>query len=505
MEPPPGISSFWVDSTPATDYPALSGDITVDVAVLGAGITGLTTAALLKREGKSVAVVDLKRIGRGVTGYTTAKLTVGQNLIYKGLVGTFGEEGARLYAESNQAAIERVAAFVEQDGIDCDFERASNYVYTESREELDELREEVEAANRAGVQATLVTETDLPYEVAGAIRVDNQAQFHPRKFVLPLAAEVAGEGSHVFENTRALKVRHGDPCVVETPSGTIRARDVVVATHIPFSDRGLFFAKAHPSRSYAVAARMDGASAPRGMYISSSQPTRSIRSTPGAGGARVLVVGGEGHKPGQERDTRPRYEALERFLRERFQAEEVQWRWAAQDYVPVDGAPYIGRLTRRSRHIYVATGFAKWGLTKGVLAAIMFADAIGGRENPWAELYDAKRIKPVASTPKFVKENAQAGWHFVADRARRAGDVAAIAPGDGAVVTRGGRKLAVYRDEQGELHAMSAVCQHLYCIVEWNTAEKSWDCPCHGSRYSATGTVIQGPTVRDLKPADPPA
>ena len=507
VQPQAANPSFWVGTTPETDFPRLDGDVTVDVAVLGGGITGITAAHLLKRAGKTVALVEMKRILRGVTGYTTAKLTVGQNLIYTSLVKSFGEDGARLYAESNQAGIEEVARIVSEEGIDGDFERASNYVYVESADEVQSIRDEVDAARKAGIDAHFTTETDLPYPVAGAVRVDDQAQFHPRKYLLPLAEGIPGDGSHVYELTRATHVREGDRCRVETTSGTVFARDVIVATHLPFLDRGFFFAKAHPSRSYAIAASIEADRAPRGMYISSDQPTRSIRSSPDGDGRRVLIVGGEGHKPGEEDDTEQRYRNLEEWTRERFPGASIDYRWSSHDYLPVDGVPYIGKLRRRTDHVFVATGFAKWGLTKGTFGAMILTDAILGRPNPWAELYDAKRLKPLASAKKFIQENGHVGWNFFADRVRKRDgqdEIAGLAPGQGTIVRVRGIQRAVYRDEAGTLHALSTVCTHLGCNVGWNNAERTWDCPCHGSRFSGEGVVVQGPATKDLERKDLP-
>jgi glycine/D-amino acid oxidase-like deaminating enzyme/nitrite reductase/ring-hydroxylating ferredoxin subunit len=497
----PPNPSFWLETTPETDYPPLEDDLSVDVAVLGAGITGLTAAALLKREGKTVAVIESKRIVRGASGYTTAKVTAGHGVIYSELEHTFGSEGAQIYAHSNQAALERVARFVEEDGIDCDFERKANFVYAESREEAGALRKEGDAARRAGLEASYVEETPLPYETAGAVRLENQAQFHPRKYLLALAETIPGEGSHVFEQTTATDVKNGEPCVVETDRGSLRARDVIVATHLPFEDGGLFFTKAHPHRSYAVAAPIEPAAAPDGMFINSGLPTRSVRTI--RDGERLLIqVGGQGHKPGADDDTPARYRALEDFLHEHWpQAGPVEYRWSTQDYMSVDRVPYIGRLRRTTAHVFAATGYSKWGMTAGTLAGMLLTDRILARENPWAELYDAKRIRPKAALKRFVTGNAAAGYHFLADRLRAAGrgQIEALGPGEGAIVRVRGRKRAVYRDETGSLHVLSPVCRHLYCHVNWNPAERSWDCPCHGSRYSGEGRVIQGPTVKPLE------
>lgn len=441
------------------------------------------------------------RVGYGATGYTTAKLTVGHNVVFSHLIDSFGEGTARRYARSNQEAIERVAALVREHAIDCDFERTSNYVYTEAAGRVRELEREAEAARRAGVAAELTAETDLPYDVLAAVRVDDQAQFHPWKYVSSLARLVDGDGSHVFELSRATSVRTGEPCVVETGSGSVRARHVVVATQLPFLDRGLFFAKAHPQKSYAVAAEAEHA--PRGMYISVEKPTRSVRSSPGRNGRCIVIVGGEGHKPGAETDTRRCYARLERFLAERFE-ETAEYRWSTHDYAPLDRLPYIGPLRGGDDRIFVATGFAKWGMTKGTVAAAMIADAVLGRPNEWADLYDAHRVDVRRSAARFARENGGVALRFLGDRVRRrAGraEVERLSPGEGTTARIGAALYAVHRDENGELHVLSARCTHLGCIVGWNPADRAWECPCHGSRFAADGTLVQGPATADLEPA----
>ena len=447
--------------------------------------------------------MDAKRVARGVTGYTTAKVTSGHGAMYASIASSFGDDGARTYAEANQAALEWIADRVKGESIDCDFERVANYVYAETAEEAQMLRDEAEAEQRAGLPASFVDETPLPFDVAGAVRLENQAQFHPLKYLLALVAALAGDGSHVFENTRAVRVHRGEPHRIEAGDGEIRAVDVIVATHIPFLDRGLFFAKAHPHRSYALTIPIGADRAPEGMFINAGTPTRSIRVV-ADGDRRLLLVGGEGHKPGEEPDTEGRYRTLEAFARERFEVDgEVTHRWSTQDYLSVDRVPYVGRVTRRSRHLLTATGYGKWGLTNGTVAAHILADDVLGRPNPWASLYDAKRLKPKASAKKLVVENAKVARHLVGDRfavaKRDAAD--ALQPGEGVVIRAGLHHVAVSRADDGSLQRVSAACTHLGCLVAWNPAELSWDCPCHGSRFTAQGTVIQGPAVSDLTPA----
>ena len=492
-------TSLWLDSAPERDFPRLDRPLSVDVAVLGGGIVGISTALLLKRAGMTVAVIEADRVGAGVTGHTTAKLSSLHGLTYAGLASNFGDDGARAHGEANQAGIEQIAQWVDEEEIECDFRRKPNYTYATSRERLGDIEREVEVAQRVGLPASYTEDTDLPYPVAGAIRFDAQAEFHPRRFLLALAALVEGDGSHVFEGTRATGVSEGRPCRVETTGPPLTAGVVVVATHFPFLDRGLYFARIHPERSYALGVRV-GDPAPQGMYISADQPTRSIRSHPVADG-EILILGGEGHKTGQGGDTLERYRALERFAREHWDVESVEYQWASQDNESVDHVPYIGKLAPHSRRIYTATGFKKWGLAQGVAAGMILEDLILGRKNPWAALYDPSRMKPLASAKDLIKENANVAVRFVGDRVTKRGrrDAGELMPGEADIVQLNGDKVAAFCDEEGTLHAVSPVCTHLGCQVNWNSGDRSWDCPCHGSRFSPDGEVLHGPAVSPLE------
>ena len=498
----PQNPSLWVATTPETAFPRLGEDITVDVAVIGAGITGVTTAVLLKEAGLRVALIDAGRVCSGVTGYTTAKVSSLHGLIYADIMRSLGEDAARTYGAANEAAIDRIATLVESRGIDCDFTRAAAFTYTEQEDQVESIRDEVSAAQLVGLPASFTTDTDLPFPVRGAIRFDNQAWFHPRKYCIALAADIPGDGSHVFELTRATDVDHGEPCVVHTEHGDITAKDVVMATLLPFMDRGGFFAKCHPSRSYALAVRVNGP-ATEGMYISAEQPTRSVR--PHRSGDEVhLIISGEGHKTGQDDDTTERYAALEEWTRSRYDVQSIDYRWSAQDYIPVDVMPYIGQLTRGSEHLYVGTAFKKWGMTNGTVAAMIISDTILGRDNPWRTVFDANRVEVTTSAKEFVKENLNVAKRFVGDRLATLTmpSVEELQPGEGAIVRADGDKVAAYRDDDGVLHAVSPVCTHMGCLVAFNTAEKSWDCPCHGSRFSYDGEVLSGPAVKDLDTKD---
>ncbi|MBF2009567.1 MAG: FAD-dependent oxidoreductase [Chlorogloeopsis fritschii C42_A2020_084] len=493
--------SYWIASTPHTsNFLSLTNDISVDVAIVGGGIAGITAAILLKRAGKTVAVLDAQQIATGVSGHTTAKVTSLHQLIYAQLIKEVGEEKAQIYANSNQAAIERVAKFVEEENIDCDFSRRSAYTFAETTETLDDVRSEVEAALQLGLPASFVTETSLPFAIAGAVKFDNQAQFHARKYLLHLARLIEGNGSYVFENTRVRNVEEGNPCQVVTATATVTAKNVIIATNAPILDQGLFFAKNYPKRSYIIAARIDPAQAPEGMYIGTGNDYYSIRTTPAPDGGLLLLVGGGGHKAGTVTNTEERYLKLENYARSRFGVEQFEYRWSTQDMVSFDQLPYIGKVTPLSNHLYVATGFSLWGMSKGTLAGMLLSDLILGIDNPWLKIYNSTRATPFV-TVESLKNNLEVGFHWVGDRLKglERSSLADVAPGEGKLLTINGHKIAAYRDEEGQIHAVSATCTHLGCIVNWNSAEKSWDCPCHGGRYNCDGKVLHGPPVKNLK------
>ncbi len=491
--------SFWIDSTPTTAYPAFSNRLSVDVAIIGAGIVGLTAATQLKKAGKTVAVIESGHVAAGVSGHTTAKVTSLHQLIYADLIEQIGEPKARLYGESNQAAIEYVAALVEAEHIDCDFSRQSAYTFAEPDSELDKIKDEVEAALKLGLPASFVQETSLPFAIAGAVKFDNQAQFHVRKYLLHLAQTLPGDGSHLLERTRVLKVEEDDLCQVITEHGVINARDVIVATNLPILDQGLFFAKTHPKRSYIVGAKIDPAKAPEGMFIGSGKGSHSIRTTPHEDGL-LLLVGGEGHKVGTVTDTEACYQKLETYVRDRFGIDTLDYRWSNQDMVSFDQLPYVGQLTPLSKHIYGATGFSLWGMSKGVMSGMLLSDLILGKENPYAELYEATRATPFLK-PDLIKNGMDVAARWVGDRFKnlQSSSLTEVSKGEGKLLTIDGDKIAAYRDEEGTVHAVSAVCPHLACIVSWNNAETSWDCACHGSRFSCDGKVLHGPSVKDLE------
>jgi glycine/D-amino acid oxidase-like deaminating enzyme/nitrite reductase/ring-hydroxylating ferredoxin subunit len=495
------LASLWLETVDRAPYPALDEDVRVDVCVVGGGISGLSAAFELARQGASVVVLEALHVAAGASGYNTAKLSSLHGLTYSKLERTLGGEKARLYGSANERGIERVHEIAGELDLDCDLRSKPNLVYTESEDERGLIEREVEAARRAGLPARVVEDADLPYPIAAAVRFERQAEFHPVRYLEGLAHALMAMGVRLHEGTRVMSVSAGSPCRARTDGGrTVTAESVVVATHLPFLDRGLYFARCHPERSYVVAAPHERGVAREGMYLSTESPAHSIRVHE-LDGRSWLLVGGESHKTGQA-DAAERYRRLAEWARERFGI-EPSLRWATQDQMPADGVPYIGPVDPLSKHVFVATGFRKWGLAMGAAAGELLAAQVDGRDHPWAALFDPRRLRPRAGAAGFLTENLNVAMRFFGDRLVKRAGVGSIEPGEGRVVGAGLGQHAVYRDEDGELHELSARCTHLGCIVNWNSGDKTWDCPCHGSRFGPRGKVIVGPAVRPLAQRPP--
>jgi glycine/D-amino acid oxidase-like deaminating enzyme/nitrite reductase/ring-hydroxylating ferredoxin subunit len=493
--------SLWMDTSSRTAYAALEGDYACDVAILGGGIVGLTAADFLTRAGRKVVVVEAWQTAGGVSGFTTAKITSLHTLIYKHLLDNFGPERAQIYASANQWAIEHIAERVAMGGIECDFVRDSAWTYAMTDDGREQVQQEVQAALKLGLPAQFVEEAPLPFRTRGSIKFDNQARFHPRKYLLALAETITTGGSAIFEQTRALRVEeHDTHCEVTTDRGRIKAESVIVATHYPFHDEAMYFARLSPQRSYALAVKVQGGQ-PDGMFISADEPERSVRRQP-YGGEDILIVGGDVHKTGQDDDTVRRYLAVADWARENFQVEEFLYHWSTQDPKTPDGVPYIGRAKKSNERIFMASGFDGWGMTGGTVAGKLLSDLCSHRENEWAELYDPNRSE-IRAARTLISENVNVGKHLLGDKIKGGQhvDPLSLKRGEAKVISFDSKTVAAYRDEENVLHAVSAACTHMGCTLHWNTAEKSWDCPCHGSRFDVDGKVLHGPAIVDLEPS----
>jgi glycine/D-amino acid oxidase-like deaminating enzyme/nitrite reductase/ring-hydroxylating ferredoxin subunit len=492
--------SLWMASAPMPHFPALEADREAEVCVIGAGIAGLTTAYLLARGGRDVAVVDLGRIGGQETPRTTAHLTNAIDDRIGEMERLHGESGARLAVESHGAAIDRIEAIVREESIDCDFERLDGYLFAGAGDGPDALDDELEAARRmglAGVERLDRAPIDA-YDTGPCLRFPRQGTFHPLQYLAALCGAIRRDGGRLFGDTRVVEVESGDSLRVRTAAGReIRARSVVVATNAPIHERFAIHTKQAPYRTYVIALEVPPGAIRPALYWDTGFPYHYVRLGRDAT-AEYLVVGGEDHRTGRADDGAERHAALESWTRERFpEAGRVAYRWSGQVMEPVDGVAFIGRMGDEG--VYLVSGDSGQGITHGTIAGMLLSDLIEGRPNPWAELYDPSRVTP-AATPEYLKENLITSAGFAAWVTP--GDATELAPGSGAVHRRGLAKVAVYRDDRGELHERSAACTHLGCVVAWNTAESTWDCPCHGSRFDAYGRVTHGPAVGDLAPLE---
>jgi glycine/D-amino acid oxidase-like deaminating enzyme/nitrite reductase/ring-hydroxylating ferredoxin subunit len=498
--------SLWAATTQPRDFPPLRRDEDADVCIVGAGIAGMSTAYALTRAGRSVVVIDDGAIGWGETHHTTAHLVNALDDRYFELERLHGARGAELAAHSHTAAIAEIENIVRSENIDCDFERVDGYLFVPPGESTEILKRELDAASRAGVDLQYVESVPLDFHEFGpALKFRNQAQFHPLRYVHALTDLALKRGGRIYGNTHAARVEGGNTPYVETSGGQrIMARAIVVATNTPVNDRVAIHTKQAPYRTYVIGARVPAGSVAHVLLWDTPDPYHYVRLQRAEAGAHdFLIVGGEDHKTGQAEDHERRFAALEAWTRERFpMIEEVPLRWSGQVMEPVDGLAFIGRNPGED-NVYIATGDSGNGMTHGTIAGMLLADLILGRDNAWATLYDPSR-KTLRAASEFARENLNVAAQF-ADYVTpgEAASVDDIARGEGAIVRRGLKQIAAYRDDSGAVHEHSAVCTHLGCIVAWNAAETSWDCPCHGSRFHPLdGRVLNGPANTPLATVD---
>jgi glycine/D-amino acid oxidase-like deaminating enzyme/nitrite reductase/ring-hydroxylating ferredoxin subunit len=495
--------SYWREQQRNSDNSSLEQNISTDILIVGAGIVGATAAYLLAKEGANVTVIEGSNIASGTTGFTTAKVTAQHGPIYHQLIKNFGEEKAKLYYQANQEALENVRNLVQTLSINCDFEERDAVLYAEFEEGKQLLREEKQAYDTLEILGDLSSAIpSLPFSVEETLSMPNQAQFHPVKYVYALVEEAKKLGVTFYEHTRAMKVKNGETVTVELMNGyEVEAKQVIVSSHFPFNDEdGLYFTRLAPNRSYVVCAKVSDTNL-NGMYINVEKPTRSIRTARGDKGETYVLVGGEGHKTGQNKvDTTKAYETLANFAKQNFSVESIDYHWSAQDPATLDKIPYVGQAMTGMSNIFVATGFDKWGMTNGTNAAYLLKDLCLDKPNPYQELFDPTRSKMKMEDAKnFIKENSNVAKELVKGKfIRPSNELDEIQLDEGKIVMVDQHKTGAYRDHQGHLHLVKPTCTHMGCDVNWNDAERSWDCPCHGSRFSYKGEVLEGPAVEPL-------
>jgi glycine/D-amino acid oxidase-like deaminating enzyme/nitrite reductase/ring-hydroxylating ferredoxin subunit len=506
MQPESGTTlSIWVATAEMPSRSPLAENARAQVCVVGAGIAGMTTAYLLASAGKSVVVLDDGPIGGGMTGRTTAHLVTALDDRYFELERLHGEEGARLAAASHRASIDQVERIVREEKIVCEFERLDGYLFVPPGESKKILDRELAAAHRAGLSDLEIIERAPieSYDTGPALRFPRQAQFHPLKYLAGLARAIERDGGRIFTGTHAAKIEGGEGTArIETANGSVVTADsVVVATNTPVNDLIEIHTKQSAYLTYVIGARVPKGAVTRALFWDTPDPYHYIRIE-SVDDHDVLILGGEDHKSGQKDDANVRFAALERWSRTRFpMIEEIEYRWSGEVMEPVDGLAFIGRNPLDHDNVYIATGDSGNGMTQGTIAGMLITDLIMGKENPWAKLYEPSR-KTLRATPEYLKETINVAEQLV--DLVTPGEVesdAEIKPGSGAIIRRGLKKIAAYKDEAGTVHELSAVCRHLGCIVDWNSFEKTWDCPCHGSRFDPEGRVIAGPANSPLAEA----
>ena len=508
-------TSLWRDTYELPENPPLQADTSADVCVVGAGIAGLTTAYLLAREGRDVLVIDARQAGAGQTGMTTAHLSNEIDDTYVEILRLHGPEGARLACSSHTTAIDVIEGICTDESIDCGFERVDGFLVLADGQQEEILDREREAAQAAGAEVLRLPDSGVTgFRSGPCLRFPRQAQFHPLRYLAGLAQAIERRGARLYSRTRAVSATGGESASVTTAEGqAIRCGSIVIATNSPFNDLVAIHTKQYPYHTYAIGARVRPGAISHALYWDTGDPYHYARlqgtTERELGGdtddrVDVLIVGGEDHKAAQAKDADERFTRLEAWMRERFpDAGEVEWRWSGQVMETMDGLAFIGRNPLDVANVYIATGDSGMGMTHGTIAGMIISDAILRRDNPWAGLYDPSRARTGAAV-EWLKENVNVALQYTAWLTKgEVESVDEIAPANGAVIVERGRKVAAYRDERGQLHRMSAVCPHLGCIVAWNPAASTWDCPCHGSRFDKTGQVINGPAAKNLDRVGP--
>ena len=476
------MKSVWSESCKFRKREALNKDIKTDVLVIGAGIAGILTAYMLKQKGREVVLIDAAEIASGNTKNTTAKITSQHDLIYSKLITEFGEEKARQYAKANELAIKKYKEIIEDKRIECDFEEKPAYVY--SLNEVDVLKEEVEAAKNLGIDAEFVQEANLPFKINGAVKFNNQAQFNPLKFLKGISNELV-----IYENTRALEIKEN---LVVTSGGNITANNIVVATHYPIMNApGYYFMKMHQERSYVLA--LENTSEIDGMYIDLNKEGYSFRTY-----NNLLLLGGISHRTG-ENEEGGSYDELRKVAKRLYPKAKEKYYWSAQDCMTIDGIPYIGRYSSETPNIYVATGFNKWGMTSSMVSAMIISDMILEKENDFSEIFSPRRFDLSLSINNIANDLIETAKNFIAQKVYiPSSEIEHIKNGHGGIIEYNGEKVGVYKNKEGKEFFVSTKCTHLGCQLSWNADELTWDCPCHGSRFDYKGRLIGSPATKDL-------
>ena len=497
-------NSLWIESTKNTNYPTLEGNLSTDVCIIGAGITGVVTAYLLNKAGLDVTIVDRQNVCMGVTANTTGKITSQHGLFYTYLINTFGKDFAKNYLYANENGLQLAKNIITSENIECDYEEQDSFVYTISNNEVNKIIEETNNVISLGFAAEFVKDSPLPFDIAGAIKFPNQAQFNSRKYVLSILDKLNNSGIKIFENTKVSDIKFENNIYTTVCNNyEINSKYVVMASHYPIKDfPGFYFFKMYQSKSYIIAVdtKTDLFS---GMYITSTQPTCSLRTSI-FNNKRVLLVAGGDHKTGANDvplDTK--YDDLFNFIKQYYPNSEIMYSWSTEDCISLDKVPYIGKFSNLMPNLYIATGFKKWGMTTSHIAAQIIRDNILNKPNKYNDIFSSTRFNPIGNSKEFGNMLKQTAYSLVINKVTSpTEDFSNLEFDSGGVVNYNGTKLGIYKDKDGKLYAVKPYCKHLGCELSWNNLDKTWDCPCHGSRYDYTGKLLNEPSKKDLDIVD---
>lgn len=495
------MGSLWIETTKnELNLNQLEKNEETEICVIGGGMFGLTTAYYLTKYNKDVIVIDKTKIGEKTSGNTTGKITSQHELFYDYLINDYGIEYANKYLEANEEAIANIKKIIEQENIDCDFSEKNAYVFTQNQDEILDIEKEVNAVKKLGKNAEFVNKiNDFPLDVKGALKFENQAQFHPRMYMLGLCKTIL-EKNKIYENTTAIEIeRSGDNYIIHTDKADIMAKNIVIATHYPILNMpGFYFTKMYQSTSYIIAIETNK-KLPEGMFISAKEPVYSFR-TANYNGKEILLIGGTEHKTGEAIATKEKYKELEELAKKYYPDCKVLFKWNTRDCISLDKIPYIGEFSNFMKNIYVGTGFKKWGMTFSNIAANIVVNKILGKKNKYEEIFNSKRINPIKNRTELKNMISNTANSLIFNKFRiEPFSVEQIDNDNGAIIEINTEPIGVYKNQDGKIYAVKPICSHLGCLLNWNNTDKTWDCPCHGSRFDYMGKNIYEPAIKGLE------
>ena len=495
------MNSFWLENFKNKTYSSLDKNLKIDVCIIGGGLTGISCGYYLAKNNLKVCILEKDKIMEKTSGHTTAKITAHHGLIYKYLYDSYGKDTAKKYLESNQEAITNIKNIIDTENIDCDFEFQNNYIYTTDANGIKKIKDEIKILEKLDYNARFLNKISLPVsDVKAAVEFHHQAQFNPIKYAEGLSEYITTHNGLIFENSKVMKMKKvKNEYNVYTANNVVNAKYVIIATQYPIINfPGFHFLKMYSEASYLIAVETNSPLF-KGMYIDDNPPSYSFKSAVYKG-KRILLVGGFNHKRGSKIDVTNSYNYLEQKAKELYPDSKVLYKWNSHDSISLDKIPYIGEFSNLYPNVYVATGFKKWGITTSNVAANIITDKILGKENQYEDIYTPLRLRPIKNRKEFTNMLKESSHSLLFNKldlpAAKPND---INPGEGKIVNDNGLKIGIYKDENGKEYKIVPKCMHLGCELSWNSLDKTWDCPCHGSRYTYEGKLIYGPSKKNLK------